>query len=284
MDKKVKLTMQKNIKLKEETILGMFLDMLSPSRSRGSTASVESMQKSKILNTMAKDFKRIIRHIKLVIIVLATISVSVGQAKDFGTRGHTYKIVEQGFLEMIDERLQKVDMEKEQKKMIEVVKDRVANPVPVKGINPATKHRTFSFYPTYILEKDIVLRCGKILHRAGTKVNALEEMQKSGQSLDRRMFFVDASRARQIKWLKKQLKAPLVSIDGNESVEDRIILIGGSPFKLKEELGNTHKHEVYFDQNGAMTSEFGIKASPAVVVQDGLGLKIKEIMLTNRKR
>jgi conjugal transfer pilus assembly protein TraW len=213
------------------------------------------------------------------IIIALILLITSAQAKDLGTRGHTYKIVEQGFLEMIDERLQKVDMEKEQKKIIEVVKDRVANPTPVEAIKPATKYRKFYFSPMYILEKDIMLPCGKILHKAGTKVNSLEEMQKSGQSLDRRMFFVDASRERQVKWLKKQLKAPLVSAEENKPVEDRIILIGGSPFQLKEELVHVHKHEVYFDQNGTMTSEFGIKASPAVVVQDGLRLKIEEIML-----
>lgn len=277
MDKKVKLMMQKNIKLKEETILGMFLDMLSLSRSRGSTARAGSMQKSKILTTMAKDFKRIIKNIKLVIIVFVNISASVVQAKDFGTRGHTYQIVEQGFLEMIDQRLQKVDMEKERKKMTAVVKDKVANPVPVKGIEPATKRRAFYFDPTYTLEKDAILPCGKVLHKAGTKINPLEEMQKLGQLLSRRMIFVDASRKNQVKWLKKQLKTSLVGINPNEQVEDRIILISGKPFEIKEELGEEHKNKVYFDQGGEITTNFGIKASPAVVVQDGLQLKIEEI-------
>jgi hypothetical protein len=36
---------------------------------------------------------------------------------------------------------------------------------------------------------------------------------------------------------------------------------------------------VYFDQAGELTTKFGIKASPAVVVQDGLMLKIEELSL-----
>ena len=94
MDKKVKLTMQQNIKLEEKTILGMFLDMLSLSRSRSSAARAGAMQKSKMPTTMAKYLKRIIKNIKLVIIVFATISSPDAHAKDFGTRGHTYKIAE----------------------------------------------------------------------------------------------------------------------------------------------------------------------------------------------
>jgi len=214
------------------------------------------------------------KNITIISILLLATSA---YAKDFGTRGHTYQIVEQGFLEMIDQRLQKVDMEKEREKMTAVVKDKVANPAPVKGIELATKRREFYFDPTYTLEKDAILPCGKVLHKAGTKINPLEEMQKLGQSLSRRMIFVDASRKNQVQWLKKQLKTPLVATNPNEQVEDRIILISGKPVEIKEELGEEHKNKVYFDQAGEITTKFGIKASPAVVVQDGLQLKIEEI-------
>lgn len=66
---------------------------------------------------------------------------------------------------------------------------------------------------------------------------------------------------------------------GLEQIEDRVILVGGSHFKIKEELGREHEDKVYFDQNGELTSKFGIKASPAIVTQDGLILKIEEIKL-----
>jgi conjugal transfer pilus assembly protein TraW len=240
--------------------------------SRGSTAKAALAQNSKIPTTMAKYLKRIIRNIKLAIIVFATISSPNAHAKDFGTRGHTYKIAEQGFLEMIDQRLQKVDMKKEREKMTAIASDRVENPVAAKNIRPATKVRKFHFDPTYTLDKDAVLPCGKILHKAGTTVNPLQHMD-----LNRRMFFVDSREKTQVAWLKEQLTNPLP--DQSEPVEDRIILIGGSPSKLKEELGKAHENKVYFDQGGELTTRFGIKASPAFVVQDGLKLKIKEVLL-----
>jgi conjugal transfer pilus assembly protein TraW len=197
-------------------------------------------------------------------------------AKDFGTQGHSYQITEQEFLQMIAERLKKIDMKKEQEKMQGIVRDRVENPRAVSRVKPATATRSFYFDPTYTLDKDVVLPCGKVLHKAGTQVNPLEHMD-----LNRRMLFIDCREAGQIKWLKEQLDNPLRA--QKEPVEDRVILVGGSVFKLKELVGDEHKNKVYFDQNGELTTRFGITGSPAVVVQDGLRLKIDEINLIKDK-
>lgn len=213
-----------------------------------------------------------IKNNRLIILCAVILATLQAFAKDFGTKGHTYQIIEQPFLRMIDERLQKVDMKKEQEKMTAIAKDRVANPKAVEGLNPATKSRVFYFDPTYTLDEDAVLPCGKVLHKVGTKVNPLEHM-----NLNRRLFFIDSREQAQIKWLKEQLTNPLP--EQKEPVEDRIILVGGSVFRLKEELGKEHENKIYFDQNGGLTLKFGIKASPAVAEQDGLKLKIKEIKL-----
>lgn len=208
--------------------------------------------------------------------MIFSISLSAN-AKDFGTRGHSYQITEQEFLQMIAERLNKIDMSKEQEKMQRVVRDRVENPRAIEAVKPATSTRSFYFDPTYTLDKDVVLPCGKILHRAGTQVNPLEHMD-----LNRRLLFIDARRIEQVKWLKEQLDNPLQ--EQKEPVEDRVILVGGSPFTLKELLKDEHKNKVYFDQNGELTTRFGITGSPAVVVQDGLRLRIDEIKLVKNER
>jgi len=226
------------------------------------------------------------RSNKLIILVTMILAIMpAAYAKDFGTRGHVYQIIEQPFLQMIDQGLQKVDMKKEQKKMTAIAKDRVNNPAPVSSIIPAQTNRTFYFDPTYILDEDAVLPCGKILHKAGTKVNPLEHM-----TLNRRLFFIDSRQLSQIKWLKGQLAKSQVGVNNKaspdeqnkvvEAIEDRIILVGGSVFKLKEELGKEHEDKVYFDQHGELTTRFGIMASPAIVQQDGLMLKVEEIKLT----
>lgn len=220
-------------------------------------------------------------------VILVSLSAD---AKNFGIKGHTYQIIEQPFLQMIDERLKKVDMQKEQVKMTSIVKDRVRNPRAVEGLKPATKNRIFYFDPTYILEEDAVLPCGRVLHKAGTKINPLEHMD-----LNRRLFFIDSREPGQIGWLKGQLasnnktsasrpssKKPMNNsiVEQEEPIEDRIILVGGSVFKLKEDLSIEYQDKVYFDQDGELTTRFGIKSSPAVAMQDGLMLRIEEIKLT----
>lgn len=209
--------------------------------------------------------------IRISIFGISVFSINLNiYAKDFGTQGHSFKIAEQGFLRMINERLQKVDMKKEQAKMTAIAKDRVENPQAVEQVKPATSSREFYYDPTYTLDQDAVLPCGKILHKAGTRVNPFEYM-----SLNRRLFFIDAREAAQIKWLKPQLANPLP--EQQEPVQDRIILVGGSPLKLKEELGSEHSDKVYFDQGGMLSDKFGIKFSPAIALQEGLMVKINEV-------
>ena len=58
-----------------------------------------------------------------------------------------------------------------------------------------------------------------------------------------------------------------------------MILVAGSVFKLQELLGEEHADKVYFDQAGEITTKFVIMASPAVVEQEGLKLKIEEVRL-----
>jgi len=202
-------------------------------------------------------------------IILTTVILvaSSANAKDLGIKGHTYPIVEQPFIQMIKERLQKVDMHKENEKMKQLARDRVENPTPVTGVAPATKERSFYFDPTYTLEEDAVLPCGKVLHPAGTTINPLEHMD-----LNRRLFFIDARNEHQLEWLEGQLTEYL---PGQEPIlEDRIILVGGSVLKLKKQL---NQQEIYFDQSGELTTKFGIKASPAIVEQEGKQLRIREV-------
>ena len=78
-----------------------------------------------------------------------------------------------------------------------------------------------------------------------------------------------------MKWLKTELNNPLP--EQKELVEDKIILVGGSPLQLEEELGVS----IYFDQQGSLTSKFGIQHSPAIAIQEGLKIRIDEINLTN---
>lgn len=189
-------------------------------------------------------------------------------AKDFGNRGGNYPVAEESVLLMFQKKLGALDLKKEEERMRKAAEERVKNPAPVSGIVPAKETREFWHDPTYILTEDAVLPCGRVLYRAGTAVNPLDYMD-----LDRRLFFVDGREKKQVEWLKSRLLPD--SNSGENKIEDRIILVGGSPAELQDKLG----FEVYFDQAGELTTRFGIKGSPALAVQDGKSLKIVEVAL-----
>lgn len=208
---------------------------------------------------------------KLILILYSFIflNLNIALATDLGKRGTTFEIKEEGFVAMMIRKLKTLDLEKENRKMEQIARRRVENPLPVIGVTPAIDNREFYFDPTYTLEEDAVLPCGKILYRAGTTINPLEHMD-----LNRRLFFVDSRDEHQVEWLKGQLVEQ--TLEQTQILENKIILVGGSVLELKEELED---QEIYFDQSGELTTRFGIKASPAIVQQEGKQLKIREHVL-----
>ena len=110
--------------------------------------------------------------------------VEITMANDLGKLGNTFKIEEEAFTLMMKRKLAEIDMEAEREKMQKIAIDKVENPVAVIGITGAGENGTFYFDPTYTLDEDAVLPCGKVLHKAGTTVNPLEHMD-----LNRRLFF-----------------------------------------------------------------------------------------------
>ncbi len=195
--------------------------------------------------------------------------VSSAVAKEFGLRSHCFPIKEESFLEMVQRKLKAIDLEKENEKMQKIARERIQNPLPVFGLLPATVDREFFYDPSYTLQEDIILPCGRILHKAGSKVNPLDHIDLDGD-----LFFIDGRVEGQIKWLQNELSSASSDAEG---FAGKIILVGGSVFKLQEILGRI----VYFDQNGELTTKFGIKASPANVKQDGKMLKIREFNIKN---
>lgn len=206
------------------------------------------------------------------IILIGLVIPTLATAKDLGRVANTFEIIEEPFSQMMKRKLEQIDMEQERKKMESIARDRVENPIPVAGIIESQESRTFYYDPTYTLEEDAVLPCGKVLHKAGTKVNPLDHMD-----LNRRLFFVDSRKENQIEWLEKQLNNSINN--QKEIIEDRVILVGGNVFKLKEKLGEKHADKVYFDQSGELTTKFGIKSVPAVALQEDKKIRIDEIFI-----
>lgn len=199
---------------------------------------------------------------------LSLIFLKEAFAIDFGVSGHVYCIQEQSFINMIKERLEKVDMLEHQSKMKEMARDYALKPKPITRVTKAVKNRTYYWDPTYVVKNDIILPCGDIMHKSGTSVNPLKHMK-----FDIRMLFLDSRDETQVAWLESELARGKY----NSTLRNKIILVGGEPLVLKENLRNNNfDYEVYFDQLGDITSRLGIKGVPSSAVAEGYQIRIDE--------
>ncbi len=205
--------------------------------------------------------------IVLMLLVVHTSSSDV-RAKDFGVHGETFDIEEKDMLELIHDRLNKLeksgDLEKHYKSLRDNATRYVEHPEAVKNINNAKLKRTWDFDPTYRLPKDIVDYKGFVLHKAGTLVNPLDTVP-----LGYNLLFIDGDNPEHLK----------LAINTHNSAKKplKIILIKGSPMELMK----NNKLRFYFDQKGTLTGRLGIKHVPAFVEQKENVLKISEVVVAN---
>jgi conjugal transfer pilus assembly protein TraW len=159
--------------------------------------------------------------------------------------------------------------------MQNIARERVETPAPVIGIRRTAKQEVHSYDPTYVLDEDIYLPDGKLLHLAGTRVNPLDHMDWSGK-----LVFIDATDSTQVAWLKNQnYKQNTEESEAQQTSAMKIVLVAGKPIELENEL----QTNVYFDQSGELTTKFNIRQVPAIVEQDGKILKITETYIGEKR-
>ncbi|MBL8676359.1 MAG: type-F conjugative transfer system protein TraW [Alphaproteobacteria bacterium] len=195
---------------------------------------------------------------------------SLAMAKDFGVHSHAFEIQEPDLLKQMEHKLQRLEQEGKladlNEKMLERTKKVLFHPQPVAGITKATQARTFTYDPSIVVPYDLKDHEGRVFHRAGTKINPLHT-----HSLSSLLVFLDGEDKAQVNWVEKTyLQIPQ---------HPKIILTSGSPFQLMEQWEHRDYPPVYFDQGGKLTKKLGIHHVPAVVVQEGLKLKISEIVV-----
>ena len=180
------------------------------------------------------------------------------QAKDFGTQGHSFAIIEEDFLEVINAKLTKINWDEFNKKVQNKTKEYIERPIAVAGITKSKESKEFFYDPTYVLDQEVRDHKNQLIHGAGTKINPLEFAP-----LREDLIFIDGDDETQINLALKLRK------EKQERV--KIILVKGSPLKLQRE----EKIWIYFDQGGILTSKLGITQVPTLVTQEGVQLKIK---------
>ena len=185
------------------------------------------------------------------------------RAEDLGTVGATYAIAEPHLLSYIAQTLRDKEKSGELANLEERAKSRVIesirNPKPLAGIRPTETARTFYFDPSIKVEQNITDGKGNIIVPAGTTKNPLEVV-----SLSKHLLFFDGRDPQQVR----QARALIDHYGGKL----KPILIAGSYLDLMK----AWQLSVYFDQQGVLTTKFGITQVPALVSQEGMRLRIDE--------
>ena len=202
------------------------------------------------------------RSLSLPIIYLA-ITASATNAKDLGVQGAIFEVKEKSLLEVIYERLRKLEATNKiadhQKEIQARVKSSIENPLPVAGITTATSYAARTYDPSIIVDEDIKDHQGNFIARKGTHINPLDH-----QSFGQPIILIQGEDKPQVSWALQQ--------------DAKIVLVSGKPLQL----ARNHKKIFYFDQGAILSNKFSIKAVPARISQKGKVLLIEEFRLGER--
>lgn len=192
------------------------------------------------------------------------IVIAPASAKDYGTLGATWAIAEPDLLQVIRARLlaaqQSGALDAMNRKFVETAQASVRRPHAVARMTPAIVDRHWSFDPSVTLAEDIRNSRGAIIAAKGQRFNPLHVV-----GMAHSFAFIDGDSADEVKWALKQGAADKLWI----------VLVKGSPTDRMSEL----KRRFYFDQQGVLTTRFGIEHTPALLTQKGDALDIREVAL-----
>ncbi len=207
--------------------------------------------------------KRMLESVAIVALLSVSLTSSI-HASDHGTMGQTFPIIEPDLLATIEGRLKHLQATGEIDRMNAVFAKRaeakVRRPTPVVGISRATEARVWDYDPSVSMDHDVRDPKGNLIARAGQAVNPLDFV-----TLHQTLVFVDGDSKAEMAWATQRYT----------DLEAKIILVSGSPL---EEMTN-HQRRFYFDQEGRLTGQLGIRHTPAIVEQSGRVLKLSEIVL-----
>jgi conjugal transfer pilus assembly protein TraW len=202
----------------------------------------------------------------LILLLASSLIGTLAKAEELPAIGPTYPIAEQHLLDMIAQRLRALEKSGQlhalQEQAIAKGRAAVASPAPVAGLTAAKAPRTVYFDPTYVLDKNILDAQGHVLFPAGTRTNPL-----AITSMSKKLLFFDARDPAQARMARTLLQ--------RDGARIKPVLVGGSYLELMKQW----KTRIYFDQQGTLVRRFGIQHVPALVYQEGMRLRIDEIVV-----
>ena len=194
--------------------------------------------------------------------LLIVASGSTAIAKDFGTHGPVWEIIEPSILETIKARLN--DMESSgalaemEDKMKATTRAYVNRPRPVTGLVDAEEYAEFEVDLSITLNRDLADQQGRVFARAGTVINPLDY-----SLFNQRIVFLDGDNPDQVAF----------ALSEGTELDTLIVLTNGAPLELMRE----HGRRFFFDQDGQMVAKFQIRKLPSEVVRGQRVMLVREV-------
>ncbi|MEO1188175.1 MAG: type-F conjugative transfer system protein TraW [Pseudomonadota bacterium] len=186
-------------------------------------------------------------------------------ANDLGVYGEIYPITEEDLLEQIQRRLGEMrasgELDRLEEEFVDRAKAKIVRPTPVPGIVHTVDPREWAYDPSWTAPQDIADQEGRIIIAAGQTINPLDVT-----AMRTPLLLIDGDDETQVEWATRQSMSAPWGV--------KIILVNGAPFELEQDL----QEPVYFDQEGLITTKFGIRQVPAKVSQDGRMLRVEEVV------
>ena len=197
-------------------------------------------------------------------VLLCLFMASSGFARDLGTFGAVYDIVEKDALKELEEKAKSVDFSKAVDRNALVKRSRDFTPEDVKEtrmIGPARKDRTFFVDMTYNLERDIRDDKGNTIYPTGYAFNPLSYV-----TYPRILIILNGKWPEQIRWFEQSSYA--------KDAQVTLLLTDGS----YNELSRLLKRPVFYAST-RLIEAFRIQAVPSVVRQLGAYMEVTEVRI-----
>ena len=193
---------------------------------------------------------------KTIVVIMSLCSVFL-EAKNLGTFGQTFEILEEDLLDHIMNHLKLLSKTGRiaaiQQQTHERMKEMLQRPKAIAGISKTQRYREYTFDPSITVTRDLSDQNGRVFVKQGETVNPLEQIEMKP------LLFIDGDDHDQVQWAISKIQNTNIP----KHNLGKIVLIKGSPLQLKEYIGR----DVYFDQQGVLTTKLGIAHVPAIVFQ-----------------
>ncbi|MBP7529743.1 MAG: hypothetical protein KA801_17610 [Syntrophorhabdaceae bacterium] len=200
--------------------------------------------------------------VSVAVAVCLLVTGSISPARDLGTFGATYPIVEKDALKEIEQKAGRVDVSKiiNKKRLIDRVDNfRPSDMAELRKIGPARKESAFLVDMTYSLQFDIPDGQGGVLYPRDYVFNPLDYVVYPNT-----LVFLNGRNPKQVVWFRTSEYA--------RDYRVKLIITDGSYLDLSRAL----RRPVFYASK-ALVNIFRIRAVPSVVKQKGNKMEVREI-------